>query len=558
MNVGITFLLSLVLLVSGCASVAPRPLAVEAVRSQAASDRAKAADGVEPIRGPVSLEEAIARALKYNLDRRIKMMEQALALSQLDLSQYDMLPKAVLAAGYQHRSEDATTRAIDSVTGAPSLANPSISSAANHRTLDLGFSWSILDFGLSYYTAQQNADRVLVAAERRRRAMHLLIQDVRTAFWRAASAQKLRGNVRGAIDLAEEALVDARKAEAERLRSPLDSLRYQRQVLENVRLLEAIDQDLSTARVELAHLINAPLAVNLQVEEPRDSLNRRLLDQAVEQMEETAVVNNADLREQFHGADIARLEARKVFLRMFPNLSLGLNFKYDDDRFLVHHRWNEAASQLSYSLINLLSAPAQKRFADAGVELADQRRMATQMAVLAQVHVARLQYASAFQQFNRADAIYQVDDRINRIILAGEQARTQSKLDRVSSNTTTILSLLRRYQALALAHSAASKLQATLGIEPAVPGVQDASLQELTNVAREFLRQTQGDEAPAAPAPRPSGERENAPQPAIAEVFRSQRVVSGQGIALRLDAELGASRRGPLALARELSTGVLK
>jgi hypothetical protein len=304
--------------------------------------------------------------------------------------------------------------------------------------------------------------------------------------------------VRRAIDLAEDALSDARKAEAERVRSPLDSLRYQRQVLENVRLLEAIDHDLATARVELAHLINAPLAFDLVVQEPSEALDRTLLDMPVDRMEETAIEHNADLREQFYNAKIARDETRKILLRFLPNLSLNFDQRYDSDRFLVHHDWNEAGAQLSFNLLNLLSLPAQRRMADAGVSLADQRRVATQMAVLAQVHIARLQYASAWQQFERADAIYSVDDRISKIISAGESAQTQSKLDRVSSYTTTILSLLRRYQALALMHSAGSKLQASMGVEPDVPSVREASLDELKAVARDFLRQGQG--TPAQPA----------------------------------------------------------
>ena len=114
--------------------------------------------------------------------------------------------------------------------------------------------------------------------------------------------------------------------------------------------------------------------------------------------------------------------------------------------------------------------------------------------------MARLQYASAYQQFIRADAIYGVDDRIGKIIGAGERAQTQSKLDRVSSDTTTILSLLRRYQALAQLHAAASKLQATMGLEPEVPSVRESSLAQLTAVASEFLRQTQGELPPARPA----------------------------------------------------------
>lgn len=493
---------------AGCASVAPQPVATSEIVAQAKADRETAQVDVEPIKGPVGLDDAIARALKYNLERRTRMMEEALALNQLDVGRYDMLPKVVAAAGYSARSEYATTRSIDSVTGAPSLANPSISSDKNHAVVDLGLTWNLLDFGVSYYNSKQNADRVLVAAERRRKALHLLIQDVRTAFWRTASAQKLRTDVRAAIVLAEEALADARKSEAERVRSPLDSLRYQRQVLENVRLLEAIDQDLATARVELAHLINAPLAVDLQVVEPAEVVTRGLLDMPVEKMEESAIERNADLREQMYGARISRDEAQKIMLRLFPSLSFNFSLKNDNDQFLVHNRWNEAGLQLSYNLLNIFSAPALKRLGEAGIALADQRRVATQMAVLAQVHVARLQYISAFQQFARADAIYNVDDRINRIIRAGEQAQTQSKLDRVSSNTTTILSLLRRYQALAQLHAASSKLQASMGVEPEVPSVRESSLQELKDVAGQFLRQTQGEtstpSATVAPAAAPA------------------------------------------------------
>jgi len=89
---------------------------------------------VIPIKAPLSLEEAIARALKYNLERRSRMMEEAIALNQLDVSHYDMLPKLVASAGYSSRSEYATTRAVDSVTGQPSLANPFISSDKHHAT----------------------------------------------------------------------------------------------------------------------------------------------------------------------------------------------------------------------------------------------------------------------------------------------------------------------------------------------------------------------------------------------------------------------------------------
>lgn len=493
------------LLLGGCASVAPMPLDPQLLQAKVQTDRLTAQQGVEPIQGAISLEEAIARGLKYNLDRRARMMEEAIAFKQWDVSRYDMLPKLVASAGYSSRSEYSTSRAEDSVTGQPSLANPFISSDKNHTASDLNLTWNVLDFGLSYYGAKQNADRAMIALERRRKAMHMLIQDVRSAFWRTASAQKLRVEVKAAIALAEDAVSDARKAEAERLRSPLDALRYQRQLLENLRLLEAIDQELSTARVELANLINAPLALDLKVSEPAEALGQRLLQLPVEAMEDVAIARNGELREQFYNTRIVSEETRKVMLRMFPNLSLNYGPKYDNDRFLVHDNWNAAGAQLSFNLLNLLTLPSQKRLAEAGVALADQRRVSTQMAILAQVHIARLQYANAVQQFRRSDAIWSIDDKISQHVANREQAQTLSKLDRVANHTAAILSLLRRYQSLAQAHAASSKLQATLGMEPEIGSVQDLSLAELqTLIAVALKRWENGDLPAAAPAPAPT------------------------------------------------------
>lgn len=481
---------------TGCASLTPSPLTTSEVQSQAAIDRTAAQSESEPVRGTLSLEEAIARALKYNLDRRTRMMEEAIALNQYDLSRYDMLPKLVAAAGYNERSNYAITTAVNSRTGEPSLSDPYISSAKEHTTFDLGMTWSLLDFGLSYYTAKQNGDRVLIAAERRRKAMHLLIQDVRTTFWRAASAQKLRGEVTRSIAQAEEAMNNARQSENERLRTPLDSLRYQRQLLENLRLLEAIDQELSTAKVELAHLINVPLATELRVAEPAEAPSLGILAVPVEELEQVAIAQNADLREQFYNKRIAADETRKAMVRMFPNLNFNVGTKYDSDKYLVNNSWQAVGAQISWNLFNLFSLPAQMRLADAGVALADQRRVATQMAVLAQVHVARQQYSNAIRQFERADSISAVDERITEHVRNRQQVESQSQLDLIANNTASILSLLRRYQALAQANAAASRLQSSLGMEPEIDSVQNLSLDELTAKVAASLRQWNAGQLP--------------------------------------------------------------
>ena len=44
------------------------------------SDRQKATAQSTPVTGPLSLHEAMARALKYNLQQRVRLLEEALAL----------------------------------------------------------------------------------------------------------------------------------------------------------------------------------------------------------------------------------------------------------------------------------------------------------------------------------------------------------------------------------------------------------------------------------------------------------------------------------------------
>ncbi|MNF42801.1 hypothetical protein D3C84_238650 [compost metagenome] len=61
-----------------------------------------------------------------------------------------------------------------------------------------------------------------------------------------------------------------------------------------------------------------------------------------------------------------------------------------------------------------------------------------------------------------------------------QNSHMQSKLDTVANQTTAILSLLRRYQALAQVQAAEARLQSTLGVEPQIASVDDLSLAQLT------------------------------------------------------------------------------
>ncbi|MCP4596538.1 TolC family protein [Neptuniibacter sp.] len=444
-----------------------------------ASDYRSATRSIPNIRKPLTLEEAIARALKYNFEHRVKIFEHALATGKLQAGQYDMMPKLLTEAGYSWRNNSNSRQTSASAT--------TVSSENQSATADLNFYWSFLDFGLGYYNAQENADRVMIAAESRRRVMHSLVQNVEVAFWRAAAAQKLEKKVKNTIKIGESALQRSRLISLENIRPPEEALRYQRNLLENLRLLEKVNAELSAARNELTRLIGAKPGSTFEI----DTSNYRApikLNVPIERLEKLALTNNPDLRINHYQSRIAVLETKRVMLKLLPNISFNTGLHYDDDKFLTNQNWQDAGLFVSYNLFDILSAPAHSRTTQLGVDLAVAKRIAVQMSLLAQVHLAVQDYSDALKAHKRANEIHDVDQQLAQIALNKERSQVASELDRISSDVTAILSEVRYYHSIAKLHEAESRIQATVGLEPRIGNLDNVSLSVLTEQVQANLK----------------------------------------------------------------------
>lgn len=475
------------LVLTGCA-VSPTPFAEDESRKIIEADRTLAFKDMAPITGPLTLEEAIARALKYNLEHRTRLLQQALASDQLEAGKFDMLPRLMANAGYASRDNDATRKTLNPTTGTVSDVGY-VSADRAHSTGDISVLWNVLDFGASYYTSKQNSDQLLIASERRRKAMHTLIQNVRTAYWRAQAAEQLSGQLREAIHQGESALVDAKKVTAERVKNPTESLRYRRLLLENLRLMEGVERELASARIELINLIGAMPGSMITL--AKGDLIPPPLNLSMNAMEETALMQNADLRESFYNTRIAAAETRKSILKMLPGITFDYGSKWDNDSYLINQQWREAGLRVSFNLFNILSGPSRLKAAERNEKVEAARRMALQMSVLTQVHLASHQYGDALRQYKRADAIFQVDGEMAQIVQSQQQSNMASKMDKISANVTYILSAVRRYQAIAKVHEAASRVQATLGLEPEIASLDETDLPTLQASIKQSLLQWQ-------------------------------------------------------------------
>ena len=211
-------------IVAGCSSLNPTPLEDKAVRDRASADRVKMFDQQEPITAAITLDEAIARALKYNLDLRLKKMEVAVNGQLHEVSKYDMLPNLVVGAGYMDRNNYSGGTSASFLNPTVKGATPdriqtpggsyTTSADMSHRLRSAEFSWNVLDFGVSYYRAKQRADEFLIAQERKRRVIQTTVHDVRYAYLRALAAQKLAGEAETVMKQSVQAIEQSRAAES--------------------------------------------------------------------------------------------------------------------------------------------------------------------------------------------------------------------------------------------------------------------------------------------------------------------------------------------------------
>lgn len=490
-------LLTSALILAGCSSLNPTPLEDKAIRDRAAADRVKMFEQQEPITAAITLDEAIARALKYNLDLRLKKMEVAVNEQLHDVSKYDMLPNLVVGAGYADRSNfsGGDSRTLYGPQGArPAEAqartgNFSTSSDMTRRLNSVEFSWNVLDFGVSYYRARQRADEYLIAQERKRRVIQTMVHDVRFAFHRALAAQKLASEAEAVMKQAETAIEQSRAAESRGAIPVQIALAYQRALVDAVALLNIRRQELDFAKAELAALMSAPTGQFTLADLPEQALQPLPSNLAV--LEDTALMNRPELREEDLRKRISGDETRRQLMQAFPNLTLGLGRQYDSNSLLYNNDWIDSSARISWNLLRVLSAPAVKKAGERQIEVDDARRQALAMAVMTQTRIAALRYGLARSDLDLAQKSLEVDSRVAAVAKSGVSSRAETELELVRATARAAVSKYQRAIAYANAQAAYARIQHSLGQDFDFGDIESVSIAELASKVGATLAQAE-------------------------------------------------------------------
>lgn len=473
-----TLAATFVVVASGCA-VQPQPIDLSTHQQLMSADRQAMQRGQEQVGEVLSLEEAIARAIKYNLEARVALMDQEVRRGQLNLARMEMLPRLAANAGFATRDNDNLVVSRNTVTGATST-DPTLSQDRTRETADLTLSWNILDFGVSYLQAKQNADEVLIAEQRRRRMANQIVQQVRSAYWRAATAEPLAREAQPLLADARKALADARETEARRLVSPMDSLNTQKGLIEVIRNLEQVERDLHIAKVELAVLMGMAPGARFSLQLPDlASMQLPTVGMDVASMEDLALAQRPELQEEGYQKRITSLESRKALLRMLPGLNLYTGLNYDSNSYLVNSSWHEAGARVSWNLLTLASGPRAMRLAEAREELGEARRLALGMAVISQVNIGHQEFLRKQYQFEQTRELHEIEQRILGHMQRGSEATAQSPLQLIRARLSALYAEVSLYQAYADAQTAAANLYLSMGMNPLPATVEGHDLETL-------------------------------------------------------------------------------
>lgn len=475
---------------SAC-TVTPRPLPYAAIEARAEDNRMSVTAGQEAVAAPIDLYEAMARALKYNLDYRVEQMQQQLKDSELKLSSYDMLPQVVASGSYFGRSNQAGASSLSLLTNRQSL-EPSTSTERNVVSGDLTLSWDVLDFGLSYIRAKQKADGVLIAAEERRKVANRVIEDVRTAYYRAVSAQRLLTKLSELQGKIASTLSDSDALASRRQAPPLIALTYQRELIEIEAQVKALSRELQIAKAQLGALMNLHPGTDYELvlpprEQPLPTVALSADDEIM-----TALRNRPELRQLMYQQRINKQELDAQILSVFPSLKGFVGINADSNDFLYNNNWAQYGAKASFNLLNVFRLGAAKKSVKAEADLLRARELATAMAVMTQVQVARARYGLYSSELQTAGHSHAVQARIMGQIDGGFRAGAISQQTFLREQMNTLVSEVRYDIAYADAQNAYANLYAAMGIDSLTPEITtDASVGQLARSLKDMWAQRQ-------------------------------------------------------------------
>jgi len=458
------------LLLAGCAATPEAITAVE-LRSHAEDQKARLghAGDVDPVQGPIDLYEAMARALKHNMKHRVAVMETALAAGETELARHDLLPALTVRAGLDGRNNytgSFSRPLLASDEAGPRGTTADTSQELTHATANLTLSWNVLDFGLSYIRARQAADKQLIAEENRRKAANRLIEQVRSAYWRAVSADRLRRQFRRLDGSANGALRRSRQQQRDGVVAPVTALTYQRELLDIKKQITKLTAGLAIAKAELAQLMGLKPGTHFHLKVPARFKALPNLGASLEEMSDIGLRNRPEVRELIYRHRINAKEANAALLELLPTAQLHIGANVDTNDLLFNGDWIDFGARTAWNAMRILRYPQKKRVIEAKAGVIREEALATSMMIVTQIRVARIRYGLLRRELKATNGYYRVQRQLLQQVRSQQAAGALGEQAVIRERMNLLVARVKRDIVYADYQNALAAVFWSMGIDP--------------------------------------------------------------------------------------------
>ena len=460
----LALLLGLIAPLTAC-QITPKSLDDFELAQMADDQLEQLGEGAEPLSKRVTLFEAMARGLKYNLDHRVEQMSSRLANANLELKKRDQLPAFAARGGFDDRSNSAASYSRTLFAGVRSV-DPTYSQQDGRFAGDLTLSWHLLDFGLSYVRSKQSADEVLIARERRRSVVNKIVEDIRTAYWKAVSAQRLLDGFRRLRQRSERALRQSRKLYQAGQTSPVTALSYQRELLDIRRQIERLEGRMNTAKLELGALMNVRPGTRFSLHIPKRRLGDLALPHHADQMVSRALENRPELRQLAYRKRINTQEIKASLLELLPGISPYLGANGDANPFLHNASWLSYGTRIGWNVMKAFSYPARRRSLEMRERMLDEQAKAMAMAVVTQVWISRARFLTLQKSARTARDYLSVQRRLQAQVHTSVRTGVASEQTLIREDMNTLLARVEYDLVYADLHNAYAAAFTAMGEDP--------------------------------------------------------------------------------------------
>ncbi len=279
--------------------------------------------GGAPLTGPLTLHDAIARGLEFNLGKVGLAQAVRQAHGQMRVARSSLLPN--LTAGLREDVQQTNLRALGLRfnTPIPGLSFPTIVGPFNYFDLRATLTQTVMDFS-AIHNYRSAEELVKANAAAMRDAGDLVVYAVAGAYLQAAAADGRLRSAQAQVETAQALLKQTEDRRRVGLSAEIDVNRSRVELQTEQERLATLENDLAKQKINLARLIGLPpastyeLAGELQSSPP--------LDMTFEQALPEAMKNRFDLKSSEAQVRAAERTEQAARAERLPSVALSADY----------------------------------------------------------------------------------------------------------------------------------------------------------------------------------------------------------------------------------------